>query len=75
MLQSYPNSKSSKSRTTIKSQALADFMADWMPPAQSNPQSSNQTWTVFTDGAWGQALELLPYWSHHWASDQSMQQD
>jgi hypothetical protein len=40
-------------RTTIKSQALADFMADWMPLAQSNPQSSNQTWTVFTDGAWG----------------------
>jgi ribonuclease HI len=28
-------------------------MADWTPLAQSNPQPSNQIWTVFTDGAWG----------------------
>jgi hypothetical protein len=24
-------------RTAIKSQALADFMVDWTPPAQNNP--------------------------------------
>jgi hypothetical protein len=42
-------------RTTIKSQALADFMADWTPPAQNNPQPSNQTSIVFIDGGWGQS--------------------
>jgi hypothetical protein len=40
-------------RTTIKSQALIEFMADWTPPAQNNPQPSSQAWTVFTYGAWG----------------------
>jgi ribonuclease HI len=44
-------------RTTIKSQALADFMADWTPPA-SEPEVFQSktvvtTWTVYTDGAWG----------------------
>jgi uncharacterized membrane protein len=42
-------------RTTIKSQALVDFMADWIPPAQNISQSSNQPWVIFTDGAWGQS--------------------
>jgi ribonuclease HI len=42
-------------RTAIKSQALLDFMADWTPLAQNNPQPTNQTWMVFTDGAWGQS--------------------
>jgi hypothetical protein len=42
-------------RTAIKSQALADFMADWTPSVQSIPQPSNQAWVIFTDGAWGQS--------------------
>jgi hypothetical protein len=42
-------------RTAIKSQALADFMADWAPPA-SDPEVLQSktpitTWTVYTDGA------------------------
>lgn len=42
-------------RIAIKSQALVDFMAEWTPLAQNNPQPSNQTWIIFTDGAWGQS--------------------
>jgi hypothetical protein len=40
-------------RTSIKSQALVDFMANWTPLAQNIPQPSNQAWVIFTDGAWG----------------------
>jgi hypothetical protein len=42
-------------RTSIKSQALADFMADWIPSGQKERKETNQTWTLFMDGAWGQA--------------------
>jgi ribonuclease HI len=41
-------------RTTIKSQALTDFMADWTPSAQNTPQPNNQAWLIFTNAAWGQ---------------------
>jgi hypothetical protein len=41
--------------TTIKSQALADFMADWIPLARADAKENHQTWTLFIDGAWGQA--------------------
>jgi hypothetical protein len=37
----------------IKSQALADFMADWTPSSQSNSQPPTQVWTLYTDGALG----------------------
>jgi ribonuclease HI len=44
-------------RTTIKSQALVDFMADWTPlatpPAANQHQKNTMTWTIYTDGAWG----------------------
>lgn len=41
-------------RTTIKSQTLADFMADWTPSEQASNEPKAQTWTTFIDGAWGQ---------------------
>ena len=40
-------------RTTVKSQALADFVADWTPSAHQNPQPQTQIWTLYTDEAWG----------------------
>ena len=40
-------------RTAIKSQALADFMADWTPSAHETQQPQAQIWTLYTDGAWG----------------------
>jgi len=41
------------SRTSIKSQALADFMADWTPLAHQPSQPQKQTWTLYSDRAWG----------------------
>ena len=41
-------------RTAIKSQALASFMVDWIPSTQAEKKENHQTWTLFTDGAWGQ---------------------
>jgi ribonuclease HI len=29
-------------------------MADWIPSAQVEKKESHQTWTLFTNGAWGQ---------------------
>ena len=40
-------------RTAVKSQALADFVADWTPLAHQNPQPQTQIWTLYTDRAWG----------------------
>lgn len=40
-------------RTAIKSQALADFMADWTPSPQRQHKEPEQTWILLTDGAWG----------------------
>ena len=42
-------------RTAIKSQALADFVADWTPPTEPKVQPTSQGWIAYTDGAWGQA--------------------
>ena len=45
-----------EARTAIKSQALADFIADWTPPATGAELSPQEPeWTVFVDGAWGAA--------------------
>jgi hypothetical protein len=61
-------------RTKTKSQALADFMVDWMHLPQSNSQSLPQIWTLYTYGAWDiWELERPPYWSHHQACTQSTQ--
>jgi ribonuclease HI len=41
-------------RSSIQSQALADFIADWTPGAQDEKASKDaEAWTVFCDGSWG----------------------
>jgi ribonuclease HI len=41
-------------RSSIQSQALADFIADWMPGAQGEKATKDvEAWTVFCDGSWG----------------------
>jgi ribonuclease HI len=41
-------------RSSIQSQALADFIADWMPGAQEEEiNKDTEAWSVFCDGSWG----------------------
>jgi hypothetical protein len=40
-------------RSSIQSQALADFIADWMPGAHEEVNKDAEAWTVFCDGYWG----------------------
>jgi ribonuclease HI len=41
-------------RSSIQSQALADFIADWTPGAQEEEASKDaEVWTTFYDGSWG----------------------
>jgi hypothetical protein len=41
-------------RSSIQSQALADFIADWMPRAHEEEINKDaEAWTVFCDGSWG----------------------
>jgi hypothetical protein len=41
-------------RSSIQSQALADFTADWTPGAQEEEANKDaEAWTVFCDGSWG----------------------
>jgi hypothetical protein len=41
-------------RSSIQSQALADFIADWTPGAHEEGTSKDaKAWTVFCDGSWG----------------------
>jgi ribonuclease HI len=40
-------------RSSIQSQALADFIADWTPGAQEEKTKDAETWTVFCGGSWG----------------------
>jgi hypothetical protein len=41
-------------RSSIQSQALADFIADWTPGAQEEEINKDaEAWTVFCDGSWG----------------------
>jgi ribonuclease HI len=41
-------------RSSIQSQALADFIADWTPGAQAEEATKDvEAWTVFRDGSWG----------------------
>ena len=40
-------------RSSIQSQALADFIADWTPGAQEEVTKDVEAWTVFCDGSWG----------------------
>jgi hypothetical protein len=41
-------------RSSIQSQALADFIADWTPGAQEEETNKDvEAWTMFCDGSWG----------------------
>jgi ribonuclease HI len=41
-------------RSSIQSQTLADFIANWTPSPQDEATPSNEVvWTVFCDGSWG----------------------
>jgi ribonuclease HI len=41
-------------RSSIQSQALADFIADWTPGAQEEETNRDvEAWTMFCDGSWG----------------------
>jgi hypothetical protein len=41
-------------RSSIQSQALADFIGDWTPGAQEEVHRINtEVWTIFCDGSWG----------------------
>jgi ribonuclease HI len=40
-------------RSSIQSQALADFIADWTSGAQEEVTKDAKAWTVFCDGSWG----------------------
>jgi hypothetical protein len=41
-------------RSSIQSQALEDFIADWTPGAQDVEKTTDaEAWTVFCDGSWG----------------------
>jgi hypothetical protein len=41
-------------RSSIQSQALADFIADWTPGAQEEEINKDaEAWTMFCDGSWG----------------------
>jgi hypothetical protein len=41
-------------RSSIQSQALADFIADWTPGAQEEETNKDaEAWTAFCDGSWG----------------------
>jgi ribonuclease HI len=41
-------------RSSIQSQALANFIADWTPGAQEEETNKDaDAWTVFCDGSWG----------------------
>jgi hypothetical protein len=41
-------------RSSIQSQALADFIADWTPGARGEERiNDDEAWTVFCDGSWG----------------------
>jgi ribonuclease HI len=41
-------------RSSIQSQTLADFIADWTPGAHKEGTSKDaEAWTVFWDGSWG----------------------
>jgi hypothetical protein len=40
-------------RSSIQSQALADFIADWTPGAQEEVTKDAKAWTIFCDGSWG----------------------
>jgi hypothetical protein len=41
-------------RSSIQSQALADFIADWTLESQDKERTKdNEAWTMLCDGSWG----------------------
>jgi hypothetical protein len=53
-------------RTAIKSQVLADFVAEWTPAFTPEPKPVEQPWVMYSDGSWSQkgagaaAVLILP---------------
>jgi hypothetical protein len=46
-------------RSSIQSQALADFIADWTPGAQEEESiTDTDAWIVFYDGSWGTLVHV-----------------
>nr|ABA96677.1 retrotransposon protein, putative, Ty3-gypsy subclass [Oryza sativa Japonica Group] len=39
-------------RTAIKSQILADFVAEWTPAFAPKPEPAKQPWVMYSDGSW-----------------------
>nr|ABG22552.1 retrotransposon protein, putative, unclassified, expressed [Oryza sativa Japonica Group] len=39
-------------RTAIKSQVLADFVAEWTPALAPEPEPVKQPWVMYSDGSW-----------------------
>ena len=40
-------------RTSIKSQVLADFIADWTPSKNPSEEKKQIDWIIYCDRAWG----------------------
>jgi hypothetical protein len=53
-------------RSSIQSQALTDFIADWTSGAQDKEITiDNEAWTVFCDGSWGPSAQVQLLSSFH----------
>jgi hypothetical protein len=40
-------------RTSIKSQVLVDFVADWNPSQNPSEEKKQQEWIIYCDREWG----------------------
>jgi hypothetical protein len=40
-------------RTSIKSEVLADFVADWTPSQNPSEEKKQPEWIIYCDRAWG----------------------
>nr|CAE03827.1 OSJNBb0013J13.4 [Oryza sativa Japonica Group] len=52
-------------RSAIKSQVLADFVAEWTPVLAPNPEPEDQFWVMCSDGSWshkGAGVAAVLFW-------------
>jgi hypothetical protein len=54
-----------ESKTTIKSQVLADFIVDWTGPTTQPDGPAEKVWTIHCDGAWCHAGQAQLQSSRH----------